>query len=34
MSRVQKGKNFSSDEERQLYRSFLAISQDPIQGNG
>jgi hypothetical protein len=34
VSRAQKGKNFSSDEERQLCRSFLAISQDPIQGNG
>jgi hypothetical protein len=34
MSRARKGKNFSSDEERQLCCSFLAISQDPIQGNG
>jgi hypothetical protein len=34
VSRARKGKNFSSDEERQLCRSFLAISQDPIQGNG
>jgi hypothetical protein len=33
-SHARKGKNFSSDEERQLCRSFLAISQDPIQGNG
>jgi hypothetical protein len=29
-----KGKNFSSDEERSLCRSFLAVSQDPICGNG
>ena len=28
-----KGKNFSSDEERQLTRSMLSISQDPIGGN-
>ena len=28
-----KGKNFVPDEERQLARSVLAISQDPIVGN-
>jgi hypothetical protein len=33
-NRVRKGKNFTSEEDRQLCRSFLAISQDPIQGNG
>jgi hypothetical protein len=29
-----KGRNFSADEERSLCRSFLAVSQDPICGNG
>jgi hypothetical protein len=29
-----KGKNFCAEEERQLCRSFLAVSQDPIPGNG
>ena len=29
-----KGKNFSAEEERSLCRSFLAVSQDPICGNG
>jgi hypothetical protein len=29
-----KGKNFSADEERALCRSFLAVSQDPVCGNG
>jgi hypothetical protein len=33
-SRARKGRNFSSDEERQVCRSVLHISQDPIQGNG
>ena len=28
-----KGKNLSLDEERQLTRSVLAVSQDPIAGN-
>jgi hypothetical protein len=34
LSRARKGRNFSSDEERQVCRSVLHISQDPIQGNG
>ena len=29
-----KGKNFNADEERSLCTSFLAVSQDPICGNG
>jgi hypothetical protein len=29
-----KGKNFTADEERCLCRSFLAMSQDPVCGNG
>jgi hypothetical protein len=29
-----KGKNFNADEERALCRSFLAVSQDPVCGNG
>ena len=33
-SKAKKGKNFSSEEDRQLYRSFLHVSQDPIAGNG
>ena len=33
-SKAKKGKNFSSEEERQLCRSFLHVSQDPIAGNG
>jgi hypothetical protein len=33
-ARTRKGKNFSQDEERQLCRSFLHVSQDPINGNG
>jgi hypothetical protein len=32
--KVRKGKNFSPDEELQLCRSFLHISQDPITSNG
>ena len=32
-SKARKGKNFSSEEERQLCRSFLHVSQDPIAGN-
>ena len=34
VSKAKKGKNFSSEEERQLCRSFLHVSQDPIAGNG
>jgi hypothetical protein len=34
LNRARQGKNFSCEEERQLCRSFLGISQDPIQGNG
>jgi hypothetical protein len=34
VSRPRKGQNFSTDEERQVCRSVLHISQDPIQGNG
>jgi hypothetical protein len=33
-AKVRKGKNFSPEEERQLCRSCLHISQDPISGNG
>ena len=33
-SKAKKGKNFSSEEERQLCRSFLHVLQDPIAGNG
>jgi hypothetical protein len=33
-AKARKGKNFSPDEERQLCRSCLHISQDPIIGNG
>jgi hypothetical protein len=33
-SKAKKVKNFSSEEERQLCRSFLHVSQDPIAGNG
>ena len=33
-SKAKKGKNFSSEEEQQLCRSFLHVSQDPIAGNG
>ena len=33
-SKAKKGKNFSSEEERQQCRSFLHVSQDPIAGNG
>jgi hypothetical protein len=33
-ARGRKGKNFSTDEERQVCRSVLHISQDPIAGNG
>jgi hypothetical protein len=33
-ARVRKGKNFSSDEDRQVCRSILHVSQDPIAGNG
>jgi hypothetical protein len=32
--RGKKGKNFSADEERALCRSFLAVSRDPVCGNG
>ena len=32
--RGKKGKNFSADEERALCMSFLAVSQDPVCGNG
>ena len=32
--RGKKGKNFSADEEKALCRSFLAVSQDPVCGNG
>ncbi|KAG0588250.1 hypothetical protein KC19_2G228700 [Ceratodon purpureus] len=32
--RGKKGKHFSADEERCLCRSFLAVSQDPVCGNG
>jgi hypothetical protein len=32
--RTTKGKNFTDNEERQVCRSFLAISQDPITGVG
>ncbi|KAG0554591.1 hypothetical protein KC19_12G103000 [Ceratodon purpureus] len=32
--KAKKGRNFSAEEERSLCRSFLAISQDPICGNG
>jgi hypothetical protein len=31
--RAVKGKNWVADEERQLARSVLAVSQDPIVGN-
>jgi hypothetical protein len=34
VSCARKGRNFTSDEERQVCRSVLHISQDPIQGNG
>jgi hypothetical protein len=34
VSRARKGCNFTSDKERQVCRSVLHISQDPIQGNG
>ena len=34
VSKAKKGRNFSSEEERQLCRSFLHVSQDPIAGNG
>jgi hypothetical protein len=33
-SRARKGRNFTTDEEMQLCRSQLCISQDPIVGNG
>jgi hypothetical protein len=33
-AKARKGRNFSPDEERQLCRSCLHISQDPISGNG
>ena len=32
--RARKGKNFSQDEERQLCKSVLHVSQDPVTGNG
>jgi hypothetical protein len=32
--KTRKGRNFSAEEERSLCRSFLAVSQDPICGNG
>lgn len=32
--RARKGKNFNAEEERGLCRSFLAVSQDPVCGNG
>jgi hypothetical protein len=32
--KVKKGKNFSSEEKRQLCKSFLHLSQDPLIGNG
>ena len=32
--KTRKGKNFSAEEERSLCRSFLAVSQDPVCGNG
>ena len=32
--RAWKGKSFSQEEERQLCRSVLHVSQDPIRGNG
>jgi hypothetical protein len=32
--RVRKGKNFTAEEETCLCRSFLAVSQDPVCGNG
>jgi hypothetical protein len=34
LARGRKGKNFSSDEDQQVCRSVLHISQDPIVGNG
>ena len=34
ISKGKKGRNFSSEEERQLCRSFLHVSQDPIAGIG
>jgi hypothetical protein len=33
-TKARKGRNFSPDEEWQLYRSCLHISQDPITSNG
>ena len=32
--KTRKGKNFSAEEERSLYWSFLVVSQDPVYGNG
>ena len=32
--KTRKGKNFSAEEERSLCWSFLAVSQDPVCGNG
>jgi hypothetical protein len=34
VTRVQKGKNFTIEEDKQLCCSFLSISQDPIVRNG
>jgi hypothetical protein len=34
VTKVRKGKNFTVEEDKQLCRSFLSISQDPIVGNG
>jgi hypothetical protein len=34
VSRIRKGKNFTNEEELQVCRSQLSISQDPIVGNG
>ena len=34
LARARKGKKNSQDEERQLCRSVLYVSQDPVVGNG
>jgi hypothetical protein len=34
LTKTKKGKNFKAEEESQLCRSFLHVSQDPIVGNG